>query len=686
MTLDEVRRISIETTTPGADTATAQLQKLAASESGVAVASSSMSKETLSAQAGLDRMRMSTDSAYRSMTLMAKAQKTIQAGYEQGLLGVVGTSEALAEQGRLLDLASEKYAVTGESSKGMFLSMSEGVKGLVGGFGLLALIDELTKIPSRIIDVVQSVAEIGHMADTIGTSTKELQELQYAGAQFGIGTDDMNSALMRFSKNLGDAQRGTGALNDILKANHVALSGDFKTDFLNYANLVENATTAEQKNYLTTTAFGKSAEQTGLMFNNGAAGVQAYADQADRIGGVVDDDKIRKMEEFNKGIVDIGTTLSTTFKADIVDALTYLSTFVDKLEAAQLSTHNWLVSHFGVVGDAGYLSGPASGNANDNLHDVNLGGLPAQPGKPTVTPNTAQDSLQKQFDSATKSAQAETQAIQDQIATFGLGVGAAAAYTMQQKLMDKAAEDGIALTPKLKASIDDIAKAYGDATEQLQKMKDAQEAQQFLAQSLFDAVNGANSLSDAFKKLAGSIAQAVEQALLLGTGPLAGIFGTTSSSGGLLGSLLGGLLGIKASANGNAFDAGSNVIPFARGGIVDHPTLFKFASGTGLMGEAGPEAIMPLKRGANGQLGVQMVAANSNSRGSNVSVSVAINSGGGEDPEALATAASALVKKHIKDALTAENRALPDKVYTIMRNPRRRGTAALPAALTGSGR
>jgi phage-related minor tail protein len=47
----------------------------------------------------------------------------------------------------------------------------------------------------------------------------------------------------------------------------------------------------------------------------------------------------------------------------------------------------------------------------------------------------------------------------------------------------------------------------------------------------------------------------------------------------------------------------------SNGGIVSSPTLFKFADGgttrTGLMGEAGPEAIMPLKRGADGSLGVQ---------------------------------------------------------------------------------
>ena len=58
------------------------------------------------------------------------------------------------------------------------------------------------------------------------------------------------------------------------------------------------------------------------------------------------------------------------------------------------------------------------------------------------------------------------------------------------------------------------------------------------------------------------------------------------------------------SANGNAF-WGGNVIPFANGGVVSSATMFPMARGMGVMGEAGPEAIMPLQRGADGKLGVR---------------------------------------------------------------------------------
>ena len=58
------------------------------------------------------------------------------------------------------------------------------------------------------------------------------------------------------------------------------------------------------------------------------------------------------------------------------------------------------------------------------------------------------------------------------------------------------------------------------------------------------------------------------------------------------------------SANGNVFDQAGLVTAFANGGVVDRPTMFPFSGGTGVMGEAGPEAIMPLSRGPDGKLGV----------------------------------------------------------------------------------
>ena len=114
--------------------------------------------------------------------------------------------------------------------------------------------------------------------------------------------------------------------------------------------------------------------------------------------------------------------------------------------------------------------------------------------------------------------------------------------------------------------------------------------------ALPDALSGAfagaiaygEDLGDTLKSLAKDIAYATIKAFLLKS-----IFGA-----GGIGSIFGGF------ANGGVFNA-SGVTAFASGGIVNKPTLFPFASGVGLMGEAGAEAIMPLKRTSSGDLGVQ---------------------------------------------------------------------------------
>ena len=53
----------------------------------------------------------------------------------------------------------------------------------------------------------------------------------------------------------------------------------------------------------------------------------------------------------------------------------------------------------------------------------------------------------------------------------------------------------------------------------------------------------------------------------------------------------------------------NGIVPFAKGGIVDRPTLFPFSKGIGLMGEAGSEAVMPLRRNRQGRLGVEASGA-----------------------------------------------------------------------------
>ncbi|QPM89920.1 phage tail tape measure protein [Pseudooceanicola algae] len=103
-------------------------------------------------------------------------------------------------------------------------------------------------------------------------------------------------------------------------------------------------------------------------------------------------------------------------------------------------------------------------------------------------------------------------------------------------------------------------------------------------------------ISDAMRGVANSM---VNSAYSAAVKPVTDHFGGMVAQG--VGSLMSGLMPFAA---GGSFSQG-RVQAFASGGIVSGPTTFPMRGGTGLMGEAGPEAIMPLTRGADGKLGVR---------------------------------------------------------------------------------
>lgn len=153
-----------------------------------------------------------------------------------------------------------------------------------------------------------------------------------------------------------------------------------------------------------------------------------------------------------------------------------------------------------------------------------------------------------------------------------------------------------------------------DATERSRKAQAAFESFKGEATDAFASfIDGSKSATDALNDFAQSITRIV--ARLLAEKAIEAIFGAAlgggtsgggaAQGGNIFASIIGALFG-GGSAKGNAFAAG-NVIPFRRGGVVDRTTPFGMSGGRfGIMGEAGPEAILPLYRGRDGKLGVRM--------------------------------------------------------------------------------
>ncbi|CUH87451.1 phage tail tape measure protein, lambda family [Phaeobacter sp. CECT 5382] len=166
------------------------------------------------------------------------------------------------------------------------------------------------------------------------------------------------------------------------------------------------------------------------------------------------------------------------------------------------------------------------------------------------------------------------------------------------ELQSEALGDSLGDAAGMAASFESELRRVRDAFEATGK--DVETLERGLSKGLRRAFEGVvfdgQSLSSALDTLARS---------LVNTTYNAAIKPVTDQVGGLISSGVGDLIGsLLPFANGAAFSQG-RVMPFARGGVVSSPTSFPMRGGTGLMGEAGPEAILPLSRGADGSLGVR---------------------------------------------------------------------------------
>ncbi|WP_275076902.1 phage tail tape measure protein [Providencia rettgeri] len=116
-----------------------------------------------------------------------------------------------------------------------------------------------------------------------------------------------------------------------------------------------------------------------------------------------------------------------------------------------------------------------------------------------------------------------------------------------------------------------------------------------------------------------------------------------------------GFGGVTPNANGGVYNTpGLNAYS---GQIVSKPTLFPFARGAGLMGEAGPEAILPLRRGIDGKLGV-IAASGNRGEGVNQTFHISIQNDGSNGemgPDAVKKILN-LVEQKTKQVITKERR------------------------------
>ena len=174
------------------------------------------------------------------------------------------------------------------------------MKKLAGAFAGAFAVRQLVQFGQESLALADS---IGKTADSIGISTKFLQQYQFAAQQSGIETEQFNKALRFFSKGVGEAAQGTGLAKRAFEEMGLSIkdsSGQIKKSedlFKEFFITLESIQDPFERNALLAQVFGAKVGIT--MANLLNSGAEAMEDLAASASGVIDEETIRNAEAFN---------------------------------------------------------------------------------------------------------------------------------------------------------------------------------------------------------------------------------------------------------------------------------------------------------------------------------------------------------------------------------------------------
>lgn len=448
------------------------------------------------------------------------AMKRMQQSTEQA---VRGSTEAVGKLDKVLTSAGESAASF----------IKEFASATLAGVGIEKLF-EFAKA------AVESAHAITDLAEKTGLSTDKIQELGFGASQASISFEEMSHGLLTFSRNIGQAQMGTGKLLDLFNAQDISLKnadGSFKTldqDLISFADAIKGATTQQEALAMITTAMGKGSDEWLNFLRGGSEGLQKFGEDARTAGAIVDKELIQRGAEFDRTWQRATTIAGAYIKSW---ALTAIDDAADVITAISNAMKV-------IAGTAKLPPGTAVGS-------VGGGTTPALTPAPLSNAGAKSDLDLSAISATSRRIAAEAARAQREHEAAVRRV--AGAYKQLGDEMDKILNE--------ERRLSDQVAFFGEQ---------GLSAFEKLAQ-------GGAKFSDVMREVATAIIHAALQASLLGQGPLAQLFGTNATAAGA-GGLFGRLFGTVPSSTGVVARQGGGHVSAGRPYVV---------------GEHGPELMVP---------------------------------------------------------------------------------------------
>ena len=482
--------------------------------------------------------------------------------------------------GSIKRLGNSMQGVTGRV-KNLRLAMG----GLNKTFGAFGLIISGGAFIGLVKGAVDSADSFGKLSDQTGIAANSLQAYANAGKLAGVGQETIDKGLRRLAQSMREADQGVATYSDSYKALGISVrdsDGNLKSSETvlgeiadRFADLPDGATKAA----ISMEIFGRSGASLINLLNGGSAALSEF-------NYAVSDEFAQNAEFFNDQIAVLGIRFDG-FRKQLADALlptlnNLIGVFSDLFSSQQdftmlfdaigLSIKTVSAAIFTTIAGFKFL-GRVVTDILKIINEARKGNFKGAIG------------IGKEGLADTKEQFKEDMKVFNDIFT---GTENAPATYFREG------------TKSVQEFSEEITKSFGGQMQS--KLKSFNDSIKTIQESMADVVvKGIKGMEDAlvnfvmtgklnFKNLANSIISDMARIVIQQT---------------ITKPFTNFISGIFGNANGNAFVDGK-VQKYAYGGVVNKPTIFPMANGIGLMGEAGyPEAILPLRRGSNGKLGVQ---------------------------------------------------------------------------------
>ena len=230
---------------------------------------------------------------------------------------------------------------TNKSMAGLQKQLSKVGKGFIAAAAAAAAAFTVQQA-KQAIEYADSIAKV---ADKVGVTTEQLQQLRFASEQSGVSTRTLDMALQRFARRTGEVAAGSGELLKTWKELGLEIrdqEGNIKplNDLLSeYADKIQNAGSQQEKLRLAFKAFDSEGAALVNLLDQGAEGLEEFKKQANELGIVLSDDTTRAAEVLNDKLNILSSQAMTAIRSTFIDAtvaaLNFFGVFTEYDEAAQ---------------------------------------------------------------------------------------------------------------------------------------------------------------------------------------------------------------------------------------------------------------------------------------------------------------------------------------------------------------